>query len=155
MKMSREETACQGRAQHKQIQGGRKAQGTWVGCFEGFYTAEFLGLGTTDTAGWISLCCGWGVCAIHHKICNSISGVYSFKARSAPSQGVMTKNASTVNCSLGAVEKRLLYRSEGRGIRLGTALDSALPRSKQGSPAFWARGGCVCVCESLVMSDSL
>lgn len=105
MKTSREETACQGRAQHKQTQGGRKAQGTWAERFKGFHTAEFLGLGTTDTPGWISLRCGWGVCAMHHKICNSISGVYSFKARSTPSQGLMTKNASTVNCSLRAVEK--------------------------------------------------
>ena len=59
--MSREERACQGRAQHKQIQGGRKAQGTWVGCFEGFYTAEFFGLGTTDTAAGSAFAVG-GVC---------------------------------------------------------------------------------------------
>ena len=116
MKISREERACQGRAQHKQTKGGRKAQGTWVGCFRGFYTAEFLGLGTTDTAGWISLCCGWGVCVMHHKICNSISGIYSFKARSAPSQGVMTKNASTVNCSLGAVEKHCSIGKKAGGL---------------------------------------
>lgn len=104
MKMRREGRACQGRAQHKQTRGGRKAQGTQGGCFEGFYAAEFLGLGTTDVGGWISLCCGWGVCAMHDKIWNSISAVYPFKARSACSQGVMTKNASIVNCSLKAVE---------------------------------------------------
>ena len=41
---------------------------------------------------------------MHDKIWNSISAVYPFKARSACSQGVMTKNASIVNCSLKAVE---------------------------------------------------
>ena len=53
---------------------------------------------------------------MHHKICNSISGIYSFKARSAPSQGVMTKNASTVNCSLGAVEKRCSIGKKAGGL---------------------------------------
>lgn len=56
-----------------------------IGWSEGFYTAEFLGLGTADTLGWIRFCSGWSICPMHCKVFNNISSFYPLEASSAPS----------------------------------------------------------------------